>query len=106
MVVSFDVRRGTEYPIKSINTRPEDGGVKMPAKSCEAIVYLIDGQYNIVSVNGSPETTPTPINPLTLLRNYFMIGKEQSHGTTLTWSELEPILAEAVPYWDDKAMLG
>mgnify|MGYP001267911412 CR=1 FL=1 len=106
LVGTYEPRRGTEYPIKSVNAKMENGESKLPAKSCEAIVYLIDGDYSIVSVNGSPEETPTPINALTLLRNYFKIGAEQSHGTNLTWEELEPMLKESVIYWDDKAMMA
>ncbi len=103
---TYEPRRGTTYAIKSLSAKPLEGQEKMPAKSCEAIVYLIDGNYSIVSVNGSPEEEGTPINPMTLLRNYFMIGKEQAHGTNLAWSDLEATLHKSILYWDNKANLG
>jgi len=102
----YEPRRGTTYPMKTIKAEPLDGQVKIPAKSCEAIVYLIDDIYNVVSINGSPEEFGTPINLNTLLRNYFMVGKEQAHGTNLTWSEMEEKVKEAFLYWEGKAMLG
>jgi hypothetical protein len=105
----YEPRRGTTYSIKSIVAVPMDGQEKIPAQYCEAIVYPNpdnDGTFVIVSVNGSPTEGATPINPLTLLRNYFKIGEEQSHGTTLSWEQLEETLRESVVYWDNKANLG
>ena len=110
LVGVFEPRRGTTYSIKSINAVPMDGQEKLPAQYCEAIVYPNpngeEGSFVIVSVNGSPTEEETPINPMTLLRNYFMVGAEQAHGTNLTWSDMEIILHNAVLYWDNKAMLG
>ena len=111
LVGVYEPRRGTTYSIKSINAVPLDGQKKLPAKYCEVIVYPNpnedqSGSYVIVSVNGSPTEEETPINPMTLLRNYFMIGAEQSHGTNVTWSELEITLHNALEYWENKAMLG
>ena len=110
LVGVFEPRRGTTYSIKSINAVPMDGQEKLPAQYCEAILYPNpNGEERsvvIVSINGSPTEEETPINPMTLLRNYFMVGAEQAHGTNLTWSDMEIILHNAVLYWDNKAMLG
>ena len=110
LVGVYEPRRGTSYSIKSINAVPMDGQVKLPAQYCEAIVYPNpngeEGSYVIVSVNGSPTEDETPINPMTLLRNWFRVGAEQAHGTNLTWSDLEITLYNSILYWEHKAMLG
>ena len=110
LVGVYEPRRGTTYSIKSINAVPLDEQQKLPAEYCEAIVYPNpngeEDSYVIVSVNGSPTKEATPINPLTLLRNFFKIGAEQSHGTVLTWEDMELIVFESLKYWDDKAHLG
>ena len=74
--------------------------------SCEVIAYDIDGVYNIVSVNGSPEEEGTPIHPNTLMRNYYEIGEEQSHGTNLSMEEFVMKLYDSVMYWENKAQLA
>ena len=106
LVGSYMPRRNTSNSIKTLKAVPQDGQTKLPAKSCEVIVYMMNDEYNIVSVNGSPEETGTPINPNTLLRNYFKIGKEQDHGTNLEWMEMEQKLLQSFMYWENKAMLG
>ena len=102
---TFATRRGTTHSIKNIHAVPLEGQGKMPAKSCEVIVYDM-GEMNIVSVNGSPEETGTPMNPYTLMRNYFKIGEEQSHGTNLSMEEFVHTLHKYFLYWENKAQLG
>ena len=103
---TFAPRRGTTNGIKNIHAVPLEGQEKMPAKSCEVIVYDMGGEMNIVSVNGSPEETGTPMNPYTLMRNYFKIGAEQAHGTNLNQDEFVSRLHEYFLYWENKAQLG
>ncbi len=101
----YQPRLKGDIAIKMVNAVREEGQEKMPAKSCEAIVFLIDGIYNIVTVNGSPTEGATPVNPLTLLRTYFRMGAEQAHGLDLTWEEMEVRVLESLDYWKDKAMI-
>ena len=103
---TFAPRRGTSNSIKNIHAIPLEGQIKMPAKSCQVIVYDVEGKMNIVSVNGSPEETGTPMNPYTLIRNYFMIGADQAHGTNLSQDEFVSRLHEYFVYWENKAQLG
>ena len=94
-----------EDPIKQIWAIPEEGQERVPAKSCEVIVYLIDDIYQIVSINGSPTLEPTPIHPLTLIRNQLRIGEEQKHGTNLSLEEFAVELRKSVIWHEDKAQL-
>ena len=103
----FDKRGETlkEDPIKQIWAIPEEGQERVPAKSCEVIVYLIDDIYQIVSINGSPTLEPTPIHPNTLIRNQLKIGEEQEHGTNLTLEEFAVQLRKSMIWHEDKAQL-
>ncbi len=105
LVGTYEPRKGTEYPMKKINAVAQNGQGRIPALCCEVIAYDIDGVLNIVSVNGSPTEEPTPINPDTLIRNYFKIGIEQSHGTTMTLQEFAEELCKAFIFHEDKAQL-
>ena len=106
LVGVYEPRRSTDYSIKQVRAVPNDSQTRLPAVSCEVIAYDIDGVYNIVSVNGSPEEEGTPIHPNTLMRNYYRIGEEQSHGTNLSMEEFVMKLYDSVMYWENKAQLA
>tara|TARA_B100000287_G_scaffold428340_1_gene479567 strand:- start:604 stop:1305 length:702 start_codon:yes stop_codon:yes gene_type:complete len=101
----YEPRRGTDYATKKINAVPQNGQTRLPALYCEVIAYDMEGVLNIVSVNGSPTSEPTPISPMTLIRNYFKIGLDQIHGTNLTLEQFAEELYKSVLFHEDKAQL-
>jgi hypothetical protein len=109
---TFEARREGETPRKVITTI---GRKKLPARYVEVILYRRDvleedpsytasADWEIISINASPTTGPTPVPPSALIANHF----EMSGGTNLgyTSEEFEAALKESVMFWHDKSMCG
>jgi len=111
----FKPRREGETPRKSITAV---GREKMPAKSVEIVLYAstvlaedgdnelpdIQGNWEIISINASPEEGEMPIDPYTLMFNHF--GCDGGTATNLSDSEFVAMLREGFLWWKDKAKCG
>jgi hypothetical protein len=106
----FKARIAGEEPRKSIQTK----GDKLPAKSVDVVIYskavLAENNehstvadWEIVSINASPEVDGTPIIPETLIANHF--GLSGGSATNMTPEQFEKALKISVLYWKDKAMV-
>ena len=111
LIGEYKARRPGEDPRKSTYAL----GEKAPAKSCWVILYshatLVEGKenetdcdYEIVSVNASPEVEDAPIPTGALIANHY----ELSGGTSTKMNELEfqEALRKSVDFWKDKAMVA
>jgi hypothetical protein len=107
----FTSREPGEEPRKVLHAR----GAKKPAQYVEVIIYRDDvlrespgyepaSEWEIISINASPETTPVPIPVGALLANHY--GLSGGTATNLTAEEFEATLRQSVMYWKDKALCG
>ncbi len=110
---TFDSRRKGESPRKSIQARDGD---KLPAKRVDVVLYSsvvlsgdsdndlppVEGNWEIISINASPEEEEMPINPDVLMHNHF--GSDGGTATGLSDSEFVSMLQKSFVYWKDKAM--
>ena len=115
LVGNYEARREGEKPRKHTTAV---GGEKIAARSVEVVLYSSkllaeggdnelpseEGNWEIISINASPTSEATPIDPMTLLYNHF--GMSGGTDTKMTNDELVAALAESVPWWADKAMAG
>lgn len=112
---SFKARREGETPRKQVLAK---GGEKIPAKSCQIVLYrgdvLAEGgdhsgdgtadQWEIISINANPTEEEMPIDPMVLLHNHF--GSDGGTDTGMTDAELVAQLRKSFLWWKDKAMCG
>jgi hypothetical protein len=111
LIGEYKARRAGEEPRKSTYAL----GEKAPAKSCWVVLYshatLLEGKenetncdYEIVSVNASPEVEDAPIPTGALIANHY----ELSGGTSTKMNEVEfqEALRKSVEFWKDKAMVA
>lgn len=107
----FKARREGEDPRKTLHAK----GQKLPAKAVDVVLYRkdvlaenkdnsTDADWEIISVNASPETGDVPIQPETLIANHFQLSG--GTATNMTDSEFVAALKTSVLYWKDKAMVG
>lgn len=107
----FKARRVGEDPRKTLHAK----GQKIPAKSVDVVLYrkdvlaenkenTTDAEWEIVSINASPEEGELPIMPDTLIANHFQLSG--GTATNMTDSEFVEALKKSVLYWKDKAMVG
>ena len=107
----FSSRQPGEAPRKQICAR----GEKVPAKHVEIIIYREDvlaeqegyepaAEWEIISINASPETYYVPIAPMTLMYNHFEM--DGGTATGMSAEEFEAALRESLEYWHDKALCG
>ena len=107
----FEARQEGEYPRKVVMAK----GDKLPAKYCEVIMYHRDvlletegyepaADWEVISVNASPEVTAVPMAPSTLMYNHFGMDGGTSMG--MTDSQFVTTLRESLLYWHDKCMCG
>ncbi|MBK25123.1 MAG: hypothetical protein CME70_14090 [Halobacteriovorax sp.] len=109
---SFESRKQGEEPRKVIMSGSRD---KLPAMSAEIILYhrtvleeeagyKAAADWEIISINASPISTPTPQTPQALIANHF----ELSGGTKTRMSsdKFESALRESVMFWKNKVMCG
>lgn len=104
----FKARCDGEEPRKTLHAV----GQKIPAKSVEVVLYskavlaegnenTTDADWEIVSINASPEESGTPIMPDALCANHF--GLSGGTATGMSDSDFVATLKESVLYWKDKA---
>jgi len=109
MSASFVSRREGEKPRKRITAK----GEKLPAKCVEIVLYSsdllsqandneIEGGLEIISINASSISAPTPMAPGTMMSNHF--GADGGTDTKMSAEEFEAALRESFNYWKDKAM--
>ena len=112
LVGSFEARRNGEEPRKTVQAV---GARKLPAKSVKIILYsskLLSesgdnelgpwlGNWEVISINASACEGDEPINPQTLMYNYF--GMDGGTDPNLTVEEFVEVLRVSVGYWKDKA---
>lgn len=107
----FKARREGEDPRKTLHAK----GQKLPAKAVDVVLYRkdvlaenkdnsTDADWEIISVNASPEKGDVPIQPETLIANHFQLSG--GTATNMTDSEFVEALKASVLYWKDKAMVG
>jgi len=63
-----------------------------------------DAEWEIVSINASPEEGELPIMPDTLIANHFQLSG--GTATNMSDSEFVEALKKSVLYWKDKALVG
>lgn len=109
---SFEARRKGEDPRKVVTTT---GRKKLPAKHVEIVLYHRDvleedpdynavSDWEVISINASPDTNAVPIPPTALIANHF--GMSGGTDTKYTPEEFFEALRESVMFWHDKAMCG
>jgi len=113
---NFAPRKKGEDPEKVIVTGSRD---KLRAGHVQVVVYSTsvlaeDGDnglpnddpdnWEIVSINASPTSSPLPITPSALMRNHF--GGAGGTDTNMTSEEFVVALKEAWECWKSKAMCG
>lgn len=118
---AFRPRREGEFPRKSFHKLAGDDWVKPEAKAVDIILYAsatlaedgsnelpaVDGNWEIVSINGRPTEGEAPIDPITLMYNHFHVPGSNDGGssTGMSDSEFVEALREAHIYWRDKAFI-
>ena len=111
----FRKRPNDKEPRKSLYAKVGD---KMPAQYVEVILYHSDvlretsdaeemfycpgNAWVIISINGSPTKEPVPVEPTTMMYNFF----KMDGGTDMQCSNDEFVrqLKESLDFWKDKAL--
>lgn len=122
LVGTFEARREGEFPRKSVVKPAGEDWQKPEAKAVDVILYAsttlaedgsnelpaIEGNWEIVSVNGRPTEEEAPIDPMTLIYNHFHVDGSNDGGssTGMTDSEFVEALRISHEYWKDKAFIG
>jgi len=107
----FAARKEGEEPRKQLFS----AGKKMPAKSVDIILYRhdvlaetdeaeTDADWEIISINASPDEEEIPMDPMTMMYNHF----ELSGGTKIKMNDADFLsrLRKSCTYWNDKVMAG
>jgi len=117
---SYEPRKKGETPRKTVSVE-SDRPTKIPAKSVEIVLYASEllaedgdnerpaevGNWEIISINASPEIEPTPITPTTLMHNHFrQEGDVGATESNLSNEEFVKLLEKSFLYWRDKTMIG
>ena len=111
---SFASRRDGEAP--RIQIRAKEHVDKLPAKQVDIVLYRSDvlaedgdntlppdkNNWEIVSINASPDEGDIPINPNTLMHNHF--GSDGGTDTQMSDTEFVNTLRKAFTFWNDKTM--
>lgn len=114
----YEARRAGEEPRKHVELVGGKGSVfsrKLPALRVDVVLYRADvlaeeedneiiGEWDIISVNGSPTEEAAPLRLNALLANHFEI----SGGTATGWDaeRFEAEMKKSFLYWKDKALIG
>jgi hypothetical protein len=122
LVGTFKARREGEFPRKSITKPAGEDWCKPEAKAVDVILYAsttlaedgsnelpaIEGNWEIISVNGRPTEEEAPIAPMTLIYNHFHVDGSNDGGssTGMTDKEFVEALRISHEYWKDKAFIG
>ena len=120
----YEPRRAGETPRKAVYARHNTtngtatASAKTPAKQVDVVLYSSsvlaedndnelnpDGDnWEVISINASPEEGDVPIHPEALLHNHF--GSDGGTNTNLTNDEFVSLLRESFAYWQDKALIA
>lgn len=112
LVGEYKARREGEEPRKSSNAL---NGEKIPAKSVYVVLYRhdvlaekneqeTDADFEVISVNASPELEEAPIPTGALIANH--LGLSGGTDTNMTDSEFVALLRKSVEFWKDKALVA
>lgn len=120
----YEPRRPGELPRKAlfakynITNGNDSNTAKMPAEQVDVVLYSSsvlaednDNELNpepnnweVISINASPEQGEVPINPEALMHNHF--GSDGGTATNLSNDEFVQLLRESFTYWQDKALIS
>jgi hypothetical protein len=111
----YKARREGEKPRKSVVV---EGREKMAAATVDVVLYNsmvlaeedgnelpgIPDNWEVISINASPELEATPIQPNVLMHNHF--GSDGGTKTNLSDKGFVAMLRESFIYWSDKVLAG
>ena len=111
LVGAYESRQPGEEPRKVVMAR----GEKMPALACWVVLYhkdvleetegyVAEAEWEIISINASPEYKPPPVPPTSLIWNHFTMSG--GTDTRMTPHQFELALLESVQYWKDKVLVA
>jgi hypothetical protein len=100
LIATFEARRDGEDAFINVTAK----GNKLPAKHVDIVIYsravlqenneaTTDADYEIVSINARSTNKPTPMDPVTMMRNFF----ELKGGTKGEFSAQD--FAESIRFW-------
>ena len=112
---TFEARKEGEKPRKAVVA---EGREKMPARTVDVVLYsstvLAEDEENelpaeqsnweVISINASPDLYEMPINPNVLMHNHF--GSSGGTKTNLNDEDFVAMLRRSFEYWSDKALAG
>ncbi len=114
------VEEGTELTARLVRRRPDEeqfienlarSRTKLPGKTVDIVCYRKDvlleekdavvtgADWDVISVNVSPEEGPMPMDPITMMRNFLVL----KGGTKATYTAEE--FARSIHYWSTRAMI-
>ena len=110
---SYKPRKNGEVPRKSLQAV---GGQKIRAQSVDIVLYAssvlaeddsnelppVEGNWEIISINASPDKEEMPINPSVLMHNHF--GSSGGTATRLSDKDFVSMLRDSFDYWKNKAV--
>ena len=107
LIATFEARREGEDAFINVTAK----GNKMPAKHVDIVVYArevllenneqtTDADYEIVSINARTTDKPTPMDPITMMRNFL----ELKGGTKGDFSAQD--FAESIRFWSQHALVA
>ena len=111
----YEARREGEKPRKALVV---EGKEKMPAKAVDIVLYSSEvlaedkdnelpaepDNWEIISINASPDLYEMPIEPNVLMHNHF--GSTGGTKTNLNDEQFVATLRHSFTYWSNKAMAG
>ena len=111
----FEARREGEKPRKAVGAHNKE---KLPAGAVDVVLYSsgvlaedednelpADGNnWEVISINASPDLYEMPIEPNVLMHNHF--GSSGGTKTHLGDEEFVSMLRQSFVYWSDKALAG
>lgn len=112
LVGEYKARKEGEEPRKSTYSA---SGQKMPAKRVDVVLYshkaLLEGKenetdadYEVISVNASPDEEEQPIPTGALIANHLQLSG--GTATNMTDTEFVALLRKSVLYWKDKSQVA
>ena len=120
----FEPRKPGEQPRKALFAKyrttngQETHAAKMPAQQVDVVLYnsallaedsdnelsVAPDNWEVISINVSPEVGDVPINPEALMHNHF--GSSGGTATQMTDTQFSELLRESFAYWQDKALIS
>ncbi len=112
---TYEARREGENPRKAVVA---EGREKMPAATVDVVLYnsqvvaedddnelpAEQNNWEVISINASPDLYEMPIEPNVLMHNHF--GSSGGTRTNLTDEDFVSMLRRSFRYWSDKALAG